>query len=170
MRKIIKTVLLTAVTSLTLAMTALAAPGPLDGVMIDGSLLSSDERSESEEIFEWNLPDEKEGITPFGVYYASGTSSIGKSGSSTVYIAGTTDCYKTCDTVKVKLILQRLSGGTWTYVAERTYIAYDTDFCAGSTYMAVKSGYYYRVKATHTAIEGSKTESGSSTTGGTYIG
>ena len=124
-----------------------SAAGPLDGLIIDGSLLTSDESATDE----------------------NGVSTINDKGSGMVYISGYTNCYRTSDKVQVFLYLERLSNGGWTTVKTQSNVAYDTYKVSTAMGFAVAKGYYYRVKGTHIAKKGSTTESCTTCTSAIYI-
>lgn len=144
-----------------------SAAGPLDGLIIDGSLLTSDESATDEKPL---LPVESEiGMIPYGTYLSNGVSTINDKGSGMVYISGYTNCYRTSDKVQVFLYLERLSNGGWTTVKTQSNVAYDTYKVSTAMGFAVAKGYYYRVKGTHIAKKGSTTESCTTCTSAIYI-
>ena len=145
------------------------AAGPMDGMIIDGSLLTSEESAtDTKPLLPENSIDE--GVIPDGNYLSSGTVSIANEGGGTVYISGQTCCYKTCDNVKVCLYLQKLSNGSWHTIQSQPYTTYNTYFAQNGIYFAVQKGYYYRVRGGHSATKGSSTESTTTCSNGIYIG
>lgn len=74
------------------------------------------------------------------------------------------------DYITVSLKLQRLIGGEWKDYITRSYTEYDSAGTSAGYNVTVPTGYYYRVKGTHTAVKGSVTESTTSYTDGVYIG
>ena len=146
------------------------ASGPLDGQMIDGSLLTSESQVEDTKPLLPDSTDEREdGIMPFGTYLSNGTAALVNKGGGTVYIAGETYCYRVSDVVKVNLYLEQLSNGSWHTVQSRPYTAYNTYVASSGIYFAVSKGYYYRVRGYHSAQKGSTYESTSTCTNGIYI-
>lgn len=134
------------------------AAGPLDGQVIDGSLLTSEESAFDEKPL---LPENpfEEGIMPYGTYLSNGISGITDQGGGVVYVSGHTNCYQTSDKVQVYLYLEKLSNGGWSTIRTHSNAASNTyQVSAGINYL-VQKGYYYRVKGTHLAKKGSKVES-----------
>lgn len=149
----------------------------LDKEPILDSYVTDEEYSEATKLFDWkfdsfdtkdasNVHDE---VAPLGVYFAVGHASIKKKSSISVYIYASTDCYKICDKVKVVANLQRLVNGNWTFVTDRKKTLAGVATATTDGTVTVKSGYYYRVVGTHTAVKGSTTEYGSTTTGGILV-
>lgn len=93
----------------------------------------------------------------WGVYLASGTSTINKISSSKVGAGGTTNAAKKC-TVRITSILERKnSSGSWERVISWTQTN-ENAFSAGiSKSVTVPSGYYYRVRSYHYASSDSAT-------------
>lgn len=93
----------------------------------------------------------------WGVYLASGTSTINKISSSKVGAGGTTNAAKKC-TVRITSILERKnSSGSWERVISWTQTN-ENAFSAGiSKSVTVASGYYYRVRSHHYASSDSAT-------------
>lgn len=137
----------------------LKTQGPMDGIMVDGSMLTSELESEGL----WNKLSR-------GAYLASGASQIVNKGNNTIYMSGTTNCHKTVDRVKAIIYLQRLQNGSWVSVASEVYTAEDAYTISGGATAWVAGGYYYRVRGVHTAAKGEVLESGNSQTDGLYIG
>lgn len=76
------------------------AQGPLDGEIVDGSLLTSDESAFDEKPL--ILQNSLEGdIIPFGTYLSNGISGITDKGGGVVYVSGHTNCNRTSDKVQV---------------------------------------------------------------------
>ena len=139
-------------------MTAFAADERL-GTVVDGSLLI-------------------DGTEATGTFYpkargsilASGTGNIAIVGSRTVKVSGDTTAYQTVSEVKVTLHLQRLEGGSWVPVCTLgPKTNYNSYYVSNSNTYSVAGGYYYRVYGGHTAINGSKAESGTSYTDGVWV-
>lgn len=140
------------------------AGGPLDGEVIDGSLLTSEEEAkDSRSLVTWG------NVTPYGTYLSNGESNIVKKGSGLVYVSGGTYCYRISDTVYVKLYLEKLSNGGWTTVQTHEYTTRNSDYAYTGLNYAVAKGYYYRVRGYHYAKKGSTIESVSTCTSGIYI-
>lgn len=102
----------------------------------------------------------------WGVYLASGTSTINKISSSKVGAGGTTNAAKKC-TVRITSILERKnSSGSWERVISWTQTN-ENAFTAGiSKSVTVPSGYYYRVRSHHYA----SSDSASSYTNALWVG
>ena len=145
------------------------AAGPLDGQVIDGSLLTSDESAFDEQPLVIQNPLGG-GIAPFGTYLSNGISGITYKGGGIVYVSGYTNCYRTSDKVQVYLYLERLTNGGWSTIRTHSNVSYNTyKVSADISYMVTK-GYYYRVKGTHIAKKGSTVESCTTCTSAIYIG
>lgn len=141
-----------------------SAEGPLDGQVIDGSLLTSE--SNSEDIREL-LPEN--GVQGYGTYLSYGTAAISNLGGGQVNFYGDTVCNRKSDVVKVNLHLQRLVNGSWTDYVTKYHTEYDTYSAGAGYYVYVPTGYYYRVKGTHSATKGSTVESTTTYTNAIYI-
>lgn len=107
---------------------------------------------------------------------ARGSNLSGGSGSAlivggrTLQVSGSTSCYRTVDTVKVALYLQRLEGDNWEYVTTiGPKSAFNTSYVSISKNCTVTGGYYYRVYGAHTAIKNGITESGTSYSNGIWV-
>ena len=140
------------------------ADGPLDGKIIDGSLLTSEETASDQKAL---VPEGN--IIPYGMYLSNGSSNITKQGSGLVYVSGATYCYRVSDTVYVKLYLERLSNGGWTTVQTHEHATYNSDYAYTGLNYSVAKGYYYRVRGYHYAKKGSTIESVTTCTSGVYI-
>lgn len=145
------------------------AAEPVDGQVIDGSVLTHEESVEAKSVFDWNFEEENE-IVPFGAFYSSGRCGMSKESSTSVYITAATNCYSTCNSVNAEVTLQKLSGGRWHYVTSRSKTKSNTDYVKVSDTVSVSSGYYYRVTSTHSATKNGKTESGAATSNSLYVG
>ncbi|MDY2819120.1 MAG: DUF6147 family protein [Hominisplanchenecus sp.] len=168
MKKGLKTMLV--VSSCMLAMsTNVCAAEPVDGQIIDGSMLTHETQSTVSEIFDWNFESMDE-IAPFGSYYALGSCGISKESSNSVYFTATTECYEKCPTVKVEVTLQKLKNSTWTYVTSRSKTESNSYDATVEDTIRVDSGYYYRVVSFHSATKNGKTETGSATGRSIYVG
>lgn len=143
------------------------AAGPMDGQIIDGSLLTSDESAFDEKPL---LPDNPFEAVPSGTYLSNGISGITDKGGGVIYVSGQTNCYRTSDKVQVYLYLERLSNGGWGTVKTHSNVAYNTYTVNAGVSFLMPKGYYYRVKGTHIAKKGSTTESCTTCTSAIYIG
>ena len=102
----------------------------------------------------------------WGVYLASGTSTINKISSSKVGAGGTTNAAKKC-TVRITSILERKnSSGSWERVISWTQTNENSFNAMISKSVTVPSGYYYRVRSYHYA----STDSASSYTNALWVG
>ena len=138
--------------------------------MVDGSLLTHNDSTETTELFEWRFDSPESDVAPLGTYYAKGHAGISKVSSKSAYITARTDCYENCDTVVAEVNLQRLEGNTWAYVTTRSKTGNNTGSVKVSDTVSVKSGYYYRVVSFHSATKNGKREVGSATSESLYIG
>ena len=145
------------------------AQGPLDGEIVDGSLLTSDESAFDEKPL--ILQNSLEGdIIPFGTYLSNGISGITDKGGGVVYVSGHTNCNRTSDKVQVYLYLERLGNSGWGTVKTHSNIAYNAYKVSAGVSFYVSKGYYYRVRGTHIAPTGSTVESCTTCTSAIYIG
>lgn len=145
------------------------AAGPMDGQIIDGSLLTSNESAFDEKPLIPENPFDGN-INLSGTYLSNGISDITNKGGGLVYISGQTNCYRVSDKVQVYLYLERLSNGGWGTIKTHSNVAYNTYKVDAGMGFAVTKGYYYRVKGTHIAKKGSTTESCTTCTSAIYIG
>lgn len=146
-----------------------SAAGPLDGQVVDDSLLVSETEAFDEKPLVLENPFEQE-ITPYGTYLSFGSAHITNKGSGMIYMSGDTTCHRTSDSVQVNLYLDKLVNGSWSTIKIQHHTEYNTYFASNGLYMAVAKGYYYRVRGAHIAKKGSKTESTTTCTNGIYIG
>lgn len=86
----------------------------------------------------------------WGVYLASGTSVINDAGGGKIGAGGTTVAAKTCK-VSVNVIVERKVNGSWARVTSWSATNSSALFVSASKTMSVTSGYYYRVRCTHSA-------------------
>lgn len=149
--------------------TVIEASGPMDGQVVDGSILTSEKQ-----VFETKdlVPENpfNNDIMPYGTYLSNGTAGITDKGGGVVYISGETYCYRYSDEVFVELYLQRLSNGSWNTIKTQSSIEYNTYAAYASMSFLVLKGYYYRVVGAHYAKKGNKVESVTTCTNGIYIG
>ena len=145
-----------------------SAAGPLDGQVVDGTLLTSEESVSDEQPLVPENPFD-EGIATYGNYLSNGVVYLSDEGSGTIYMSGETYCYETSDVVKVSLYLDKLVNGTWTTVKTSNYSEYNAYYAHRGFYLAVAKGYYYRLRGVHSATKGSTVESTSTCTKSIYI-
>lgn len=86
----------------------------------------------------------------WGVYYASGMSSINDSGGGKIGWGGATHAARTCK-VSVNAIVERLEDGSWTRVTSASNTIASGLVVTVSKTTLVGSGYYYRVRCQHFA-------------------
>lgn len=130
------------------------------GEMLDGSKLTEDQESEDTE-------------TPRlrSSFLAQGFVKITNNGNGKVGIGGSTDCFVTCDVVKLNLYLERTKGDTgFSSYRSYEYVAYNENLLARSLTCSVEKGYYYRLRGYHYASKGGQAENLISRTDGIYIG
>lgn len=101
----------------------------------------------------------------WGVYLSDGYSAINKISSTKVGAGGATNAAKKC-TVKITSILERKVSGSWVRVTSWSATNTSTYCAMISKVVTVSSGYYYRVRSTHTA----GTDSATSYTNALWIG
>lgn len=105
-----------------------------------------------------------------GNLFNYGRSTITKLASNKISVSGTTMAHKYCDTLYLYFYLERKVDGVydtykyWTYSDTNTY-----DLSVGMTVL-VPSGYYYRVRGYHAAVDDGVRESRTTLTNGIYIG
>lgn len=85
-----------------------------------------------------------------GVYLAKGISVINDAGLGRIGWGGSTDAAKKC-TVSVNSIVERKVNGSWVRVTSSSATNTSAYSASVSKYLLVGSGYYYRVRSTHTA-------------------
>ena len=160
MRKIRKVaaILMTTILLLISAFPVSAADYRL-GTVVGGSLLTDGTKAEGF-------------VQPLtrGSYLSGGSGAVFIVGGRTLEVSGSTSCYRTVDSVKVTLYLQKLVGDNWEYVATigpRT--AFNNSYVAISRNYTVSGGYYYRVQGAHTAILNGVAETGISYSNGIWV-
>lgn len=144
------------------------AAGPMDGEVIDGSLLTSESSASDEKPLMLENGNFNEAI-PYGTYLSSGAVDIVNRGNGVVYVSGDTYCYRVSDTVQVTLYLERLTNGGWSTYKTHTKTVYNAYVASTGLSFSVPKGYYYRVKGAHVAKKGSAIESCVTCTSGLYI-
>ncbi|MEA4902924.1 hypothetical protein [Desulfitobacterium sp.] len=100
---------------------------------------------------------------------ASGQCKIVNIGGGTINISGRTTTYYPVKQIGLKLYLQYLSNGQWYTIDSYSYYEYDSSLVSGGELLEVSSGYYYRVFAQYTALDGTISESGQSFTEAIYV-
>ena len=154
MKKALKSMLAATACACVLTMPlSIYAAEPMDGLVVDGSLLTHNDSAETTELFEWKFDNSESEVAPLGTYYATGHAGISKQSSKSVYVTATTDCYEKCDEVEAEDKIRKNVGSVTV-----------------SDTITVKSGYYYRVVSFHSATKNGKTEVGSASSHSLYIG
>jgi len=100
---------------------------------------------------------------------SGGQCQIVNNGNGTVNISGSTSTYYAVEQIGLKLNLQYLSGGQWYTMNNYSYYNYNSAYVSGGQLLGVSSGYYYRVFAQHTSLNGSINESGQSYSEAIYV-
>lgn len=114
------------------------------------------------------MDTESEGVAELftkGVYLRSGSCKITKVGSGKINASGTTIAQKQVATVKVSVIIERYTGSSWVHVTSFAATASNDVMVNTSKNLTVAKGYYYRVRAIHSA----NSDGSSSATGGIMI-
>ena len=169
MRRALKTMLAVSACMLVMPLSTYAAQ-PVNGQVLDSSVVVNDDSTEVTELFKWNFDDPASEVAPLGDYYAMGSAGISKKSSTSAYITATTNCYEKCTSVTAEVNLQRLEGSTWQYVTEKSKTAKNTSVVTVNDTVTVKKGYYYRVISFHSATKNGKTETGTAISESLYIG
>lgn len=86
----------------------------------------------------------------WGVYLADGYSILNDAGGGKIGCGGVTNASKRC-TVSVNAVVERKVNGSWVRVTSWTQTNSNALTASVSKYLAVGSGYYYRVRCTHRA-------------------
>lgn len=86
----------------------------------------------------------------WGVYLASGNSIINKISTTKIGAGGSTTAAVKCK-VQVVPLVEKLSNGTWNYVTSWTVTTASGYSAMASKSITVGTGYYYRVRCTHSA-------------------
>ena len=100
----------------------------------------------------------------WGVYLASGNSIINKISTTKIGAGGSTTAAVKCK-VQVVPLVEKLSNGTWNYVTSWTVTTASGYSAMASKSITVGTGYYYRVRCTHSAA----TDVSSSWTNGLWM-
>lgn len=139
-------------------MSVLAADEHL-GEVVDGSVLTDDQEAESTVYSRLR-----------GVFLAHGKCGILNDGNHKITVSGSTDCYVTCDEVKLTLGVERLVDGSWeSYKIIGTKTAYNNYTVTKVKQLTVQGGYYYRVKSAHVAIKDGTVETLGGDTDGIWV-
>ena len=100
-----------------------------------------------------------------GIYLAEGNSIINKISTSKIGAGGSTTAAVKCK-VQVVPLVEKLSNGTWNYVTSWTVTTASGYSAMASKSITVGTGYYYRVRCTHSAA----TDVSSSCTSALWMG
>lgn len=100
----------------------------------------------------------------WGVYLVDGYSIINKISTTKIGAGGVTNAAVKCK-VQVVPVVERLSNGTWNYVTSWTVTTSSGYTAMASKSITVGTGYYYRVRCTHSA----STDVSSSCTDGLWM-
>ena len=95
---------------------------------------------------EWFNPLRSSG---FAINYTS--YSFQKSSSTSIFAAGRTETNQTADSVRVLITVQQWKNNCWNNYSATSNRAYDSTVCSHSKTITVASGYYYRIRVTHSA-------------------
>lgn len=98
---------------------------------------------------------------PRGVYLLNGMSAINNAGGGKIAAGGSTTAARSCN-VSVNVVVERLSGGSWVRVTSWTASKASALSVTTSKNISVGSGYYYRVRCTHSASSDVSTSASSS--------
>jgi len=99
-----------------------------------------------------------------GVYLSSGYSTINDAGSGKIGAGGITNAAVRCK-VSVNAVVERKVNGSWLRVTSWSQTNTNALTASVSKYLYVTSGYYYRVRCTHSA----STDTSTSSTGGLWM-
>ena len=86
----------------------------------------------------------------WGVYLSSGYSIINNAGVGKIGAGGITNAATRCK-VSVNAVVERKEGSNWVRVTSWTQTNQNALTASVSKYLYVTSGYYYRVRSTHSA-------------------
>ena len=150
--------------------TAMSVFADETGLFVDGSWLTENDESTSEELLDFCVEVENPNSPlPFTTYLYGGTSQISNAGDGKVNMYADTKAGVTCDTVKVDMYLQYYSNGAWVYVNNFNYTVKDRSYIARSRTVSVTKGRYYRIKCYHAITKNGVKESCTSVTDGIKI-
>lgn len=131
------------------------------GKELDGSILTDD----TESIGQY------QNMARSTQYLLQGIVKITNNGGGKIGVGGFTLCTQTCSNVKLYLYLEQAKGdgGFYSYKSWKKEST-NVDSLSFATELSVPKGYYYRLRGYHSCTKNGKTETGSSTTDGIYIG
>ena len=156
----------------TLLMAQLAMPVLADdaGTFVDGSWLTEESESTTEDLFDFTIETlEENAPVPYMTYLFGGTARITDAGDGKVNMYANTKAATTCDTVKVDIYLQYYSNGSWVHVNNFNYTKKNDSYIAVSRTVSVTKGRYYRIKCYHAITKNGVKESCTSATDGIKI-
>ena len=140
------------------------------GVYVDGSWLTEDSESTTEDLFDFTREVLDENMpVPYTTYLYGGTATITDVGGGKVNLYANTKAAVTCDTVKVDIYLQYYDDGAWVYVNNFNYTVKNTSYISRSRTVSVTKGRYYRIKCYHAITKNGVKESCTSVTNGIKI-
>ncbi|MHB8065578.1 MAG: hypothetical protein ACYDG2_23670, partial [Ruminiclostridium sp.] len=90
-------------------------------------------------------------------------------GEGLIMITGYTSTSYAVDRIGLTLYLQYYSSGQWYTVNSYQYTDYSSSYVSGTQYLSVSKGYYYRVIADHTSVDGGINEKAQSYSQSVYI-
>lgn len=159
LQRLLVSVLAGMIATISICSNVFADTIPTDlGMVIDGSLLTNDEFSES---VEYNPAR--------GNILNRGVARISNNGNGTVNVYGAVMAGVVCDKLQLEMSLQRLEGGYWQTIKTFSDTSYGQALLTKSYNQSVKSGYYYRVKAACIATDAGTSESQMPVTNGLWI-
>lgn len=136
-----------------------SAADELLGTTVDGSLLT-DETSAEITVYpkaRWS-------------YMSFGTGSISIVSGRTLGVTGTTNAYRTVDSLMVLVSIQRLENGSWKTVKVGTAATASNNYSVSTSYThTVEGGFYYRVYGAHSVTHEGKTEATTSYSDGIWV-
>lgn len=81
------------------------------------------------------------------------TSAIGEKSSSSISASAVTETNTTASKIGGTIYIQQWKNNAWTNYTSRSFWVYNTDRASTIKTVSVESGYYYRLKVYHTAID-----------------
>ena len=145
----------------------LALTFSVTGIIAEGSKVYAEESEQDVEMSEVWTEDALVGYgesQTWGVYLLRGISVINDAGGGKIGCGGITEAAVKCK-VSVAPVVERLSNGTWNYVTSWTVTTASGYSAVASKSITVGTGYYYRVRCTHSAA----TDVSSSCTDGLWM-
>lgn len=162
MRKKVKRILgllLIACMLMGMSVTTYAAENePGIGDIVDGSILTQDNYSES---VLYNPAR--------GNILDRGVARISEIGSGQINVYGAVLPSVQCDKLRLEMTIQKLVGGSWANIKSYSDVAYNSTLLSKSYNYSVTKGYYYRVKVACIATKGGTTETQMPITDGIWI-